>query len=142
MAGENIRSRLGADLQLILEAGRHHENGRLALAFEKRVGCNGRADLDGADLIGRDRRAGCKPQKSADTFGCSVGVEVRRVRQQLECRKSAFGRHRDNIREGAAAVDPELPAAARALHSPNHSHYPIRRGYRCDQPRSTAEHEI
>ncbi len=52
--GEDVRPRLRADLELVLEAAGYDEQRRIALALQKRVGGDGRPHFHLADQVGGD----------------------------------------------------------------------------------------
>jgi hypothetical protein len=88
---------------------RDDEGGGDAFAFEERVGGDGCAHLDGADAGGGDGGTGGKIEELADGMeGCVVigaGVDG----EDFADVEAAGGVARDDIGEGAAAVDEELP---------------------------------
>ena len=111
VAVEDARALLVADAQRVAKAARRDQQGRLALALEQRVRRDRRPHLHALDAVGRDRRAGCEPEQMADAGDRRVTVELRVLGQQLVSRERAVRTPRDDVGEGAAAVDPELPAA-------------------------------
>ena len=114
-AGEDLRARLIADLERVAKAARRDQERALALPFEQRVGGHRRAHLDDANRACWDRLAGGEPEKAADRL--DRGIVVSRAfgkklpRMQAPSRVAA-----DHVGEGAAAIDPEVPAALR-LHN-------------------------
>lgn len=102
-AGEDAGAVLVGDAQGVAEAAGDDQEGALALAFQEGVGGDRGAHADGVDLRAlfeelphtRDRR---------------VGVPGRVVGQQFVREQAAVRAPRDDIGEGAASVDPELPA--------------------------------
>ena len=67
--------------------------------------------------LGRDRLAGLQAQQVADAGDGRVAVLLGVFRQQLVRDQRAVGPLGDDVGEGAAAVDPELPLGAGcALH--------------------------
>ena len=83
---------------------------RLALALEQGVGRDRRAHLDALDPVGRDRLVRAEAEQAADAGDGRVAVLLRVLREQLQRRQRAVGALADDVGEGAAAVDPELPA--------------------------------
>lgn len=116
---ENVGAGLGAYFELVFKPLGDDQHGGLALALEQRIGGNGGANPDGCDAAGGNSLARCKSEKAADAGDGGIVVEARSLRQQLQRRKTAFGRYRDDIGEGAAAVDPELPRRALVSHRSN-----------------------
>ena len=108
-AGEDVGPLLRPDRQRVAEAARDAQQHRLALAFEQRVGRDGGADAD----IGRGQRPLAYPGQPPDRLDRGVFVLRGIVRQQLGGGQRAVGIARDDIGEGAAAVDPEMPARFR-----------------------------
>jgi hypothetical protein len=116
VAREDLRPRLVSYLERVAEALGGDEHGALALALEQRVGCDGRAHLDGADPPRGDRRTGCKAEKIADALhgGISIGPGI--FRQQLVGDEAAVRAPRHHVGESATAVDPEIPGVDRGVH--------------------------
>ena len=110
--GEQLGAVLIADAQGVGEALGDHQQGRIALAFEQGIGGHGGAHLDHKGLAGVHRSAGgsLTLEYAADAFDRRILVLRRVFRQQLVSHHPAVGTHRHHIGEGAAAVDPELPA--------------------------------
>ena len=86
---------------------RRHERGRHAAALEQRIGRDRRADADHVDA-----RVGpaLAREQGEDPGDARVG-RARRPRTGACRRAAAVRRAADDVREGAAPVDPELPAA-------------------------------
>ena len=110
VAGEDLRPRLVTDLEGIAEALGGDEQRAPAFALQQRVGGDRGAHLDGADHAGRDRLVGRKADEVADALHGGVAVGLGIFRQQLVGCERAVRPTRDDVREGAAAVDPEFPA--------------------------------
>ena len=89
--GEDVRPRLRADLELILQPARDDEQGGVAFALQERVGRDRRPHLDGGDALRRDRGAACHTEEAADRLqrGIIVGAGV--LRQQLSGEDAALG---------------------------------------------------
>ena len=107
--GEDVRPRLVADPQRIAETLRRDEERRLALALEQRVGGDRRAHADLADGAGRHGIARSQAEQVADALHGRVAIGFRILRQQLADMQAAARIAPDDVREGAAAVDPEMP---------------------------------
>jgi len=108
--GENVGAGLIADEQGIGKARRRDEQHRLTLALEQCVGADGRTDLEHLDMS----------LAALASLGC--GIENRSNRRQRRVRPVRRGQNlahvqvmlrgqADQVGEGAAAIDPELPAA-------------------------------
>ena len=110
IAREQARADLVGDAQSVGKAPGDDQQGALALAFEQRVGRDGRAHLHGVDPAGRDRLAGRQAEHVANALDRGVGIALRVFRQQLVRRQPPVRRLGHHVGEGAAPVDPELPA--------------------------------
>ena len=109
VTGKQLRPVLVADAQHIAEALRRDEEGAVALAFEQRVGGDGGAHLHGADPVRGQGIAGLHAEQVADALQRRVGIAAGIFRQDLARSHASVRRPRDDVGEGAAAVDPELP---------------------------------
>ncbi len=109
IAIKQLRAVLIGNAQRIAETGRGHQNRAVAFAFQKRIGRNRRAHLDGFDFLGRDFLARRNVKQFANALNGGIGITFRVFRQQLVRQKAAIGLARDNIGKGTATVDPELP---------------------------------
>ena len=112
---EQARPILVGDAQRVAKAACRHEQRRLALALEERVGRDGRSHLHRLDLRRRDRRRRRDAEQAADAGDRGVAVLLGVLGKKLQGRERAVGTLGDDIGEGAAAVDPELPARVVAL---------------------------
>ncbi len=110
VALEQLGPRLVGDAQRVAEALARDQQGAVALAFQEGVGGHRGAHLHALDEVGRDRRARCQAQQAADALDGGVAVLLGVLAQQLERVQRRIGRAADDVGEGAAAVDPELPA--------------------------------
>jgi hypothetical protein len=110
VARENLRPRLIADLQRVAEPARRHQQRRLALALEERVGGDGGAHFHRADGAGGDRRAGGQAEQIAHPLDGGVLISGA-FGEQLADMQTPGGVAADDVGERAAAVDPEIPAA-------------------------------
>ncbi len=127
LLGEDVGARLVADRQCIAKPARDQQGGALALALQERVCGYGRAHLDRADAVRGDGLAGLDAEQVSDALhrGIAPGFGVfgqKLVRVQASIRVAS-----DDVREGAAAIDPEVPLA-RVCHEslplfPNVSHH-------------------
>ena len=111
IAGEDVRARLIADLQRVAKPLGRHQQRALAAALEQCIGGDRGAHLDDADRPFRDRRAGRETQVIADRLHRGVGVGGA-FRKELSRVKPTLRIAADDVGEGAAAIDPEIPAAA------------------------------
>ena len=108
VAGEDIGPILVADAQPVAEAGRGHEQHRLAAAGEERVGGDRRADLHQGDarpwgaVRAQQLRGRRKPRIAAARSDADRG--------HLAHVQRALRGQADEVGESAATVDPELPA--------------------------------
>jgi hypothetical protein len=117
VAVEQPRPVLVGDAQRVAEAARGDQQRAVALALEQRIGGHRGAHLHAVHLLGRDRlhpapgRAGggCpRPRRRGTAPGSrSAAWRVQR----------AVGRAADHVGEGAATVDPELPALGAACNA-------------------------
>ena len=107
--GENVGPRLRPDLQLVLEAAGDDEQRRIALALEQRVGGDRRPHLHRGDALGWDGRPGGNAEEQPDGFQRRVVVGAGVLRQELAGEDAAVGCACNDVGEGAAAVDPEVP---------------------------------
>ncbi len=107
---EQSRPVLVGNAQRIAEAARGHQRGGLALALQQRVGRHGSAHLDHFHLRRGDRLSGGQAQQVTNARDGGIAVLLRIFRQQLVGREGAVRPARDDVRESASPVDPELPA--------------------------------
>ncbi len=110
VAIEQARPILIGDAQRIAKAARGHQHRAVALALEQRVGGHRGAHLHAVHLRGRDRLAGLQAQQTAHAFDRGIAILLRVVRQQFQRAQRTVGGPPHDVGEGAAAVDPELPA--------------------------------
>ena len=108
---EEARPGLVADAKRVPEPPVDDEQGSVALALEQRVGGDGRTHLDRIDPP--DGLAGSQIEDLPDPVDGGVPVVLGVVGEELVGDEGAVRAARDHIREGAAPIDPELPAAAR-----------------------------
>ena len=106
---EQLRPVLVADPQQVAHALGDEQHRPVALALQQRVGGDGRAHLDRVDGTLGDRVALIQAQYLADALHGSVLVALGVLREQLVGHQRAIRLAGDDIGEGAAAVDPELP---------------------------------
>ena len=97
--------------QRVAKAARGHQQCRLALALQQRIGGNRGSHLDTIDQLRGDGLMGRKPQQMANAGHRGILVLLRVVAQQLVCHQATIGAFSDHVGEGAATVDPELPTA-------------------------------
>jgi len=110
LQAEEVRPVLIADAQRVGEAPRREEEGRLALALEKRIGRDRRSHLHRADAVGGEGVGRCDAQKFADALQRRVLVALRIFGKKLLREKQPLRRAGDDVGEGTAPVDPEVPA--------------------------------
>lgn len=115
-AVEPAREKLGpvliADGERIAETPRDREQGRLPLAFEQRVGRDGAAHADRE----RRQRAAARAGEVADRIDRRVAGAGGVFAEIFGGDDRALGGPRDDIGEGAAAVDPDMPARISCRH--------------------------
>ena len=109
LAVEELGPGLVADAERVGEARRRDQQRAIALALQQRVGRDRRAHLDHVDLGAGDRRAGGDAHQLADALDGGVAVVLRVLREQLARHQRAVGAAPDDVGEGPAPVDPELP---------------------------------
>src|SRR5207237_2272109 len=97
--------------QRVAKAARDEERRALALPLEQSVGGHGRAHLDCFNAFNRNTRRRRDLQNLPDAGERCIGIALRIVGKQLVRGERAVRAARDDVGEGAAAVDPELPAA-------------------------------
>ncbi len=107
---EQVRARLVTDAQCIAEPGRCDERSASALALKQRVGRHGRAHADRIDLTRGQRIVRTQAQQCSDPSDGRVVVVARVLRQQLVGHHLAIRASGNDVGEGAASIDPELPA--------------------------------
>ncbi|GBD41956.1 hypothetical protein HRbin39_01343 [bacterium HR39] len=115
---EDVGPVLVADAELVAEALGDGEHGGRALALEQRVGGHRGAHLDRLDGLERQRLVRGEAEDVADALDGGVLVPLRVLREQLVDADGAVGRAGHHVGEGAAPVDPELPAARHGAASP------------------------
>ena len=116
MAVENPRPVLIGDAQSIAKAARDCQCRGFAFALEQRVGCHRGSHFDGVDAVGRNCRIRRDAQQVFDAGDRGVCILRGVFRQQFMRDEFAVRAAADHVGEGAAAVDPELPARRCGLH--------------------------
>ena len=124
---EEAGARLVADPERIPEPPVDDEEGAVSVALEERVGRDGRAHLDRVDPP--HRLIGGEAEDLPDPLEGGVPIVLGVVGEELVGDEAAVGAAGDHVRERAAPVDPELPAAARGR-SAAHRAPPARMGRR------------
>ena len=109
--------RLCTDPQHVAEAPVCDERSASALAFEQRVRRHRCAHPYRMDTSGRDRVSLRDIQHILDSRDCRILVAFGIFAQQFACHEPAIRCHTDQIREGAAAIDPESPGCIIFSHS-------------------------
>ena len=107
---EKARTVLVGDAQGIAETAGCDQQRGLALALQQGVGGHRGAHLHALDQIGGDRLPGLQTEQVADAGHGCVTVLLGILGQQLVGDQGAVGALAHDVGEGAATVDPELPA--------------------------------
>ena len=115
---EEVGPGLVADAQRVAKTPGGDQQRAVALAFQQRVGRHRRPHLDHVDPGAGDRRADGDAHELADALDRRVAV-VGVLREQLARHQRAVGPPSDDIGEGPAPVDPELPARLARCHGPD-----------------------
>ena len=109
LLGEDVGARLIGDAQRIAKTLGDEQQDAVALALQQRVGGDRGAHAHLADGIGRNGRAGREAEQGANAMDGGVGVGLRVFRQQLHGMERTVRSAPDDVGEGTAAVDPEVP---------------------------------
>jgi hypothetical protein len=115
LLGENVRPGLVGDAKRVAEAPGDDQQRAVALALEQRIGGDRGAHLDVTDAFGRDRRGLIDAEQVADALDGGIGIGFGVFRQKLALVQRAVGRAANDVGEGAAAVDPEIPGLGHGL---------------------------
>jgi hypothetical protein len=107
--------RLCGDAQRVFESRGDEQQRALAVALEQRIGRHRGTHLDPGYLLGADGLPRGELEQAANSLDCGIGILPRIFRQQLLGTQRPVGRAADDVGEGPAAVDPELPASVQAL---------------------------
>jgi len=110
-----------SDPQRVAEAVGGHQKGGLALAFQQRVGGHRGTHLHAGHQTWRDRLFRPQPQQVPDAGDGGVRVLLGVFAEELVREQVAIWPPGDDVGEGAAAVDPELPGHAGSLGVPRFS---------------------
>ncbi len=110
LAVEQPRPRLIGDAELVAKPFGNDKERAVALALEQGVGGDGGAHLDDGHRTLGDDVARFQAQDVANALQGGVFVLIRVFRQQLMGAQAAVGGLRNQIGEGAAPVDPDVPA--------------------------------
>ena len=111
VAVKDARPVLPGDAQGVGEAAGDEQRHRFAPAFEQCIGGHRRAHAHRVNRIGGNRGVARDAEQVADAGERRVAVTGRVFRQQLVADDAAVRTAGDDVGEGAAAVDPELPAS-------------------------------
>ena len=111
LLGEDVRARLVGDAQRVAKALGDEKEDAVAFAFEQCVCCDSRSHLDVADGAGGDGFSGLQAEQVADALDGGVAVGAGIFGEQFARVEPAGGVAADDVGEGAAAVDPEIPPA-------------------------------
>jgi hypothetical protein len=107
---KQARAVLVGNAQCVAKALGGDEQRGLALALQQRIGGHGGAHLHALHLRGRHGFAGLQTQQVANAGHRGIAVLPRVFRQQLVRDQPAIGPAPHDVGEGAAPVNPELPA--------------------------------
>ena len=107
---EQAGAGLVADAQQIREAVVDQQQCGRTFALQQRVGGDGGAHFDVFDEAWRDGCAVGQAEECGDAGQSGVLVALRVFRQEFFGGDLAGGGARHDVREGAAAIDPEMPA--------------------------------
>src|SRR5262249_53267662 len=114
MARENLWPRLVADAQRVAEALGDDKERALAGALQERIGGDRGAHLHRADEAFGDRfivsEPRSTPKRLANALAGGVAIGLRVLGEKLMCDQRAVRPPPDDVGEGAAAIDPELPS--------------------------------
>ena len=108
--GENVRAGLVVNGERVAKPLSRHENGRRAAPLQQRIGGDGGAHLHRLNALARRRCARPQVQGAPDALNRRIGVQLGVFGQHFERAEPAVGRARDHVGEGAAAINPKLPA--------------------------------
>jgi hypothetical protein len=97
------------DAKCVAKAARDHQHRRFALALEQRIGGDGGSHLHGVDPVDRDPGARRDTQQMTNAGKRGIAILLRVLRQQLVSQQPTIRPACNDVGEGAAAVDPELP---------------------------------
>ena len=120
LARKDVGPRLVADQQRIAMPPGDGEQRRRALALQKRIGGNRRPHAHGGDGVG------VMPAQPPDALAGGIGIAAGIAAQQLGGGQAAIGPARDDIGEGATAIDPEFPCRRGSFHGPSRGGVPRR----------------
>ncbi len=109
LLGEDLRPRLVGDPQRVAKAARDEQQHPVALALQQRICRHGGAHLDVADRAGGDRRTLGHAEQLADAVDGGVAIGLGIFGKQLAGMQAALRVAADDVREGASAIDPEIP---------------------------------
>ncbi len=115
VALEQPRPVLVGNAQGIAEAGGHDQQDRLAGALEQSVGGHRGPHLHHGYALRGNRGVGGQAEQTPDSGHGGVTIVLGIVGQQLRGPHALVGADGDDVGEGAAAIDPELPVALRGL---------------------------
>ena len=107
---KQARAVLIGNAQCVAKAFGGDEQRGLALALQQRIGGHGGAHLHALHLRGRHGFAGLQTQQVANAGHRGIAVLPRVFRQQFVRDQPAIGPAPHDVSEGAAPVNPELPA--------------------------------
>ncbi len=109
--GEDVRAGLIADFQSVAEAFGDEQKGAVTLAFQQCVGCDCGAHLYCPDLVGWDAGVFGNTHEVANALNGCVFVGLRVFGEDFMGAYFSLRCACNDICEGAAAVDPEVPLA-------------------------------
>jgi hypothetical protein len=109
LLGEDVRPRLVGDPERVAETLRDQQKRPVALPLQERVGRDRRAHLHRADAGGVDLAA----KRAADALDRGILVGAGVLGEKLQRVQRTVRRAAHDVGEGAAAIDPEVPAPGR-----------------------------
>ena len=109
LLGEDVRPRLVGDAQRVAKALGDQEQDAVALALQKRIGRHRRAHLDLADQARRYRFIACHAKQVPNALYRRVAIGPRIFGKQLARVQGPVGCTADDVGEGTASIDPEIP---------------------------------
>ena len=112
MAVKDAWAVLPGDAQRVAETAGDEQCGAFAAALKQGIGRHRGAHAHGIDLSCRDGGIAGQAHQVADAGQSGIAVTRGILRQQFVRDQAAVGAARDDVGEGAATVDPELPAQA------------------------------
>jgi len=107
--GEDVRAGLIADFQCVAEAFGDQQEGAIAFAFQQCVGGDSGAHLHGGDLVGWDAGVFGNAHEVTNALNGGVFVGLRVFGEDFMGADFSLWCACNDVGEGAATVDPEIP---------------------------------